>query len=101
MTVDIDHDVLTDAKIKEWNDFWGDAEDRARRTGGALPGLLEMTLMIALRESVTSFSGIASLLKGDEEGFPRMDGSEGITIVEFHDFEFDEYDIDVREEVLE
>src|SRR6266571_9388755 len=85
MTIDVDHDVFTAEKVKEWNEFWSGAEDRERR-GRVLKELLKMTLLVALRESVSSWSGTASLREGREEGFPKMDGSECVTIIAFHDF---------------
>ena len=85
MVIEVDHSVFTDAIFKECSDFWSSKP--------SFTEWLEMVYMIALRESVSSLSATRSLREGREEGFPRMDGSEGITLVSCEDFEFDECEI--------
>ena len=89
MVIEIDDQVFTDAHFKECSEFWSNKPD--------LRDWLKMVYMIALRESVTQWDGVKRLREGTEEGFPKMDGSEGITIVSFESFEFDDFEIDIRE----
>jgi hypothetical protein len=93
MIVEVDDEVLTPQILDEWNTFWGGADERAEAEGGPLVPLLKMMHRVALRESIASNSPLASLREGREEGFPKMDGSAGITIIEFDEFEFDGDDI--------
>lgn len=97
MIVEVDDEILTAEKITEWNEFWGGAKQRADCLAGPLPSLLKMAYRVALVESITSFDALRSLREGQEEGFPKMDGSAGITIVSFDSFEFDDYEIDAQE----
>ncbi|WP_250512662.1 DUF2528 family protein [Caballeronia sp. INDeC2] len=89
MVLEIDHAVFTDAQFKECSDFWADKPN--------FDEWLKMVYLIALRESIASWSGTRSLREGREEGFPKMDGSAGIAIISFDDFEFDDFEIDLRE----
>lgn len=89
MVIEVDHAIFSDAIFKECSDFWSSKPD--------FTDWLEMVYLIALRESIASWNSTASLREGKEEGFPKMDGSEGITIISFDDFEFDDFEIDCRE----
>jgi hypothetical protein len=89
MVIEVDHDVFTDAQFKECSEFWSNKPD--------FKDWLGMAYLIALRESIASWNALASLREGREEGFPKMDGSEGIAIISFDDFEFDDFEIDCRE----
>jgi len=89
MVIEIDHDVFTDAHFKECSDFWSNKP--------TFEEWLKMVYLIALRESVSSWSALRTLMDGREEGFPKMDGSAGIAIIDFDDFEFDDFEIDLTE----
>lgn len=89
MVIEVDHAVFTDEKFRECSEFWSNKP--------TFKDWLGTVYLIALRESVSSWSALASLREGREEGFPKLDGSEGITIVSFDEFEFDECEIDVEE----
>jgi hypothetical protein len=89
MVIEIDDVVFTDAHFKECSDFWSNKPN--------FKDWLGMVYLIALRESIASWNSTASLREGKEEGFPKMDGSEGITIISFDDFEFDDFEIECRE----
>jgi hypothetical protein len=89
MVIEVDTDVFTHEKFKECSDFWSNKP--------TFPDWLKMVYCIALRESVSSWNALRTLLDGREEGFPKVDGSEGITIVSFDEFEFDEFEIDCKE----
>lgn len=97
MVVEVDDEILTAEILKEWNEFWGDHEARADTEGGPLIPLLQMMYRVALRESIATWSALKGLREGTEEGYPKMDGSAGITIISFDDFEFDDYEINCRE----
>ena len=89
MVIEIGHEVFTPEIFKGCSEFWSNKPD--------LEDWLVMVYMIALRESVASTSGTRSLIEGKEEGFPKFDGSEGISIVEFDEFEFDDFNVDFME----
>lgn len=97
MIVEIDDAILTAEVVTEWNEFWGGAKQRADCLTGPLPSLLKMAYMVALRDSITTFDALRGLREGAEEGFPKMDGSTGIAIISFEQFDFDEYEVDCRE----
>lgn len=89
MVIEVDHEIFNDEAFKECSDFWSNKPN--------FKDWLGMVYLIALRESIISFNSTDSLRRGNEEGFPKMDGSEGITIISFDDFEFDDFEIDCRE----
>jgi hypothetical protein len=92
LVIDIDHSVFTDEQFKECSDFWSNKPD--------LTEWLQMVYLIVLRENFASISGTYRLREGNEEGFPKMDGSSGIEIIGFEGFEFDDFEIEVREVAL-
>jgi hypothetical protein len=89
MVIEIDHDVFTDAHFKECSEFWSSEPD--------FDEWLKMVYRVALHDSISTWDALRGLREGTEEGFPKMDGSEGITILEFDDFEFDDFGIECRE----
>lgn len=89
MVIEVDHAIMTPEVFKEYSEFWSNKPD--------LEDWLVSIYMIALRQSVAALSATASLMKGEEEGFPKMDGSAGVKIVSFDEFSFDEFDVDFME----
>lgn len=89
MVIEVDTDVFTHDKFKECSDFWSNKP--------TFDEWLKLVYLVALRESVASWNALARLREGREEGFPKMDGSEGITIISFDDFEFDDFEIELKE----
>jgi hypothetical protein len=89
MVIEIDHAVFTDEEFKECSEFWSNKPN--------LKEWLKMIYTIALRESIASLSALATLKEGREEGFPKMDGTRGLTIVSFDRFEFDDFEMSVTE----
>lgn len=97
MIVDVDDEILTPEALKDWNDFWGGSEERAAEPGGPLLPLLKKMYLEAIFYSVAYSNGTRDLKEGRVEGFPPMDGSCGITILSFDEFEFDKSEVDVTE----
>ncbi|WP_129112311.1 DUF2528 family protein [Burkholderia pseudomallei] len=89
MTIEIDHSIFTQDKFKECSDFWSSKP--------TFEEWLKLVYLVALRDSVASWSPLKGLREGTEEGFPKMDGSTGIRIIDFDDFEFDDFEIDLTE----
>lgn len=100
MTVEIDHDVMTDANLHEINSFWLDAEFRLiREDGNVLHAVLKMLLAEVLvvqlegglntRGVVEQFDYDAKFGRGGIEGWPKMDGSAGIKIIDVDGLEFE------------
>jgi hypothetical protein len=98
MTVEIDHAVMTDEKLHEINDFWGDAHYRFINADRDITkAVLKLLAAHAFRLTLTSFNAIDAFNDNRQEGWPAMDGSEGITIVRIDDVCFDADDIEVLE----
>jgi hypothetical protein len=100
MVVDVDDEKLTPQMLKDWNEFWGDADDRASDTGGPLIALLKMMYVRLLADDFGTLDALGDFRKGEVEGYPPMDGSCGVTIVSFTSFEFDDFNVEVVEEKI-
>ncbi|AYW18540.1 DUF2528 family protein [Klebsiella sp. P1CD1] len=87
LTVEIDHDVMTEEKLHEINNFWSNADYRLKRHETVLEAVLVMlakeALLIALSQGYNIY-GVVSEFDWSEgngvEGWPSMDGSDGIKI---------------------
>lgn len=90
MVVEIDHAIFTDAHFKECSEFWSNQP--------TFEEWLKMVYRVALHDSIATWSALAGLREGTEEGYPKMDGSAGITIISFDDFEFDDFEIELIEQ---
>lgn len=101
MVVEIDHAVMTDEKLHEINRFWTEPEYRlARRDDNIVKVVLAMLARRAFHLAMESFDVVREFSWKDgrgQEGWPAMDGSEGIKIIEVEEFDFDEEDISVTE----
>jgi hypothetical protein len=100
MAVVIDDEKFTPEILKEWNEFWSDHEYRSRQEGGPLKPLLKMLYLAVIYEDLQSGRGARSFREGREEGYPDMDGSQGIEIVSFESFEFDDFCVEIVEESM-
>jgi len=109
LVVEIDHDVMTDDKLHEINSFWGDANSRLIESGTVLNAVLKMLMNVSIRLMIESGWGDSFLVEkfnweskyGGVEGWPNMDGSEGIKIISGEDPEFDTGEMYIEElEVL-
>lgn len=100
MQVAIDRDICTDEKLLEMNEFWSGAEGRLSRAGGSpLKAVLKMLGLAVARETIDSWDAKEAFDWSKDkgvEGWPALDGSEGITLLEFDEYTFDEDDVHVR-----
>lgn len=93
MVVEIDHDVMTDAKLHEINNFWSEAEYRFERADDDI--VKAVLLMLAAKAFAMTFEHWDVPRAFDwkagrgQEGWPAMDGSDGIKIISIDDFEID------------
>ena len=86
MTVEIDHDIMTEAGLREINQFWSD-DHRREQKFGLLNGVLVMLAQLVIPEAQVqgySLAGVVGMFNwgsgNGQEGWPPMDGSEGIKI---------------------
>lgn len=98
MVIEVDDEKFTPEILNDWNTFWSDAETRAaHESGSALVPLLKMAYLRVLDDSVTYNSAKFRLENGENEGYPRFDGSVGLTVISIEDFEFDESEVSYDE----
>jgi hypothetical protein len=99
MQVAIDRDICTDEKLLEINSFWSGAEQRLSRSAGSpLKAVLKMLGTAVARETIQSFDAKDAFdwSKGrGVEGWPALDGSHGITLLDFNEYTFDEDEVHV------
>lgn len=94
MTVEIDPDRMTEEKLHEINQFWGDAEYRLMRHGGDVSRAVLDQLFNTVRNLQSArprtLCGVVYAFAWEDargkykdgiEGWPAMDGRDGITIV--------------------
>ncbi|MDO5940605.1 DUF2528 family protein [Burkholderia cepacia] len=96
IVVDVDHDILTEAKLVELEMFWGDGEARIAQFG-PLNAFLRRFAARFFAESVSSLAPKALFNAGRIEGFPAVDGSAGLLVRSYDEFEFTAEDVDVLE----
>lgn len=107
--IEIDHDVATEEKLHEINDFWSNSEQRIGEARSVLGAVLKMltakVLYLALEDG---FAGVESVIRSFDyeiegvvghEGWPKLDGSYGIKLIDFTDLTIDYDDMTVREVV--
>jgi hypothetical protein len=111
MTVEIDTDRMTEERLHEINRFWGDADYRLANCNGDVTAAVLRLLFDEVRglvqRSPRALSGVLYAFAWEDakgkykdgvEGWPAMDGSEGIRIVScWLELELDEL-IHVEEE---
>lgn len=91
--VEIDHDLLTEELLHEINDFWSGSKERLTDAHGivldAVLGILYRTLWFVVIESGnTSPESIAQEF-ARREGWPPLDGTNGIKIIHVDSVDFD------------
>ena len=97
MVVEVDDEILTPALLHDWNTFWGGADERIESgEGNPLQPLLKMMYLRVISCGHDQLDALQRLRTGREEGFLKMDGSQGITIVSFEEFEFDDHEVECR-----
>ncbi|EFK2935836.1 DUF2528 family protein [Escherichia coli] len=85
--IEIDHDVMTEEKLHEINNFWSEAKYRLMKHESVLNAVLIMlaqhAMLIALENNFNTYGVVCEFdwKEGNgQEGWPPMDGSEGIKI---------------------
>jgi hypothetical protein len=103
LTVEIDHDIVTDDALREMNEFWSNHEWRESKHGllNAVLIMLARHVMPIAYELGYNAHGIRALFDWDkgngQEGWPPMDGTQGIKITSIDvDGVFDEDDFTVK-----
>ncbi|EBF2169437.1 DUF2528 family protein [Salmonella enterica] len=86
LTVEIDHSICTDASLHQINNFFINAEDRYLDSDCDITATaLKMLAVFCFTEQTYqgwNAEGLIDLFKdGNVEGWPPMDGSEGIKIL--------------------
>lgn len=108
--VAIDHEVMTEDRLHEINDFWIDGEDRLdEEDGNVLDAVLKRLAQLCFVEQMYhdwNAYGLVKKFDWDDpncylEGWPKMDGSAGILIVEADGPEILSSDISVSSGLLE
>lgn len=102
--IDIDHDIMTNEELQEINNFWTSAKYREESKGGLVNGVLCMLGSAIFREQFVHEWLIEDLIKQFDwdagegvEGWPPMDGSHGITIVDVSEIEYSWHELDAME----
>lgn len=103
LTVEVDHDIVTDNALREINEFWSGHEDREDSHGllnAVLIMLARHVMPIAYEQGFNAY-GVRAMFDWDkgagQEGWPPMDGSQGIKITSVDvDGVFDEDDFTVK-----
>ena len=99
VVLEINDELLTQNDLHEINNFWGDSENRLFFANGdvlkVVLGLLYNTLLqLQVQEGNYNAQGVIGLFDWDhqkgQEGWPKMDGSMGIRILEIDEVIFDE-----------
>lgn len=96
MVVEIDHSILTEEKLHVLNNFWGGAATRLLRDT-VLDAVLKMLCAQFMGESVEYLNAKQRFNEGKVEGWPPLDGSYGIKLVSYDNFEFEMDNVDVSE----
>jgi len=108
ITVEIDHAMLTEADLHVLNNFWSDHDSMLdSHDGNVTHAVLERILRKVMYIQIVDGWTIDGLIRqfnfsdpnwnGATEGFPKMDGSDGIRIVKVEDIDFDAYTVEVSE----
>ncbi|AOJ05100.1 single-stranded DNA-binding protein [Burkholderia mayonis] len=96
IVVDVDHDILTDDKLCELVRFWSEGEAYIEQHG-PLQAFLKLFAARFFAASVEALSPKDAFNAGRIEGFPAVDGSSGLSVVDYDEFSFEADDIDVFE----
>lgn len=108
LTVEVDHEVLTEEKLKEINNFWASSQARLRDAdGNVLHAVLKRLAELVLWMDLSGSPDLAQLIKGFDwqdaswggvtEGWPKMDGSEGIRLIAVDSLRIDYDEMTVEE----
>ncbi|HCM1915221.1 TPA: DUF2528 family protein [Salmonella enterica subsp. salamae serovar 28:r:e,n,z15] len=102
LTVEIDHSICTDELLHQINNFFINAEYRLMENEGDITAtVLKMLAVFCFTEQVYqgwNTEGLIALFNnGNTEGWPPMDGSEGIKLLGCDDPDVSYGDMDVEE----
>lgn len=107
VTVEIDHDIVTEANLHELNNFWSNAEWRVEKHDGVLNAVLKMLAAQVIQIQFTAGYTTPGLIRqfdwdsgNGQEGWPPMDGSQGIKIIDTEDLEIDYDDMSIKSILL-
>ncbi|WP_114152975.1 DUF2528 family protein [Chromobacterium haemolyticum] len=96
VVVEVDRSLATDEKLAMINDFWIDGDERlADADGDLLKAVLARLCCRVLSLSMETFDVKAAFEKG-QEGWPRLDGEWGITLLSYDDFQLFHSDVEVK-----
>lgn len=95
--VEVDHAVLTEEKLREHMNFWTEGESLINGYGTPLKAFLTLLCRRIMKQSVLSLNVKDEFNSGCIEGYPPLDGTHGLTLITYDDFEFDG-DVDIDEE---
>ena len=99
VVVDIDHSICTDELLHQINNFWSEADYRlSQADDNVLHAVLKMLCCRVLRSSVADWNAMDEFKVKGVEGWPLLDGSAGITLVNVDDWEFDEEEVSIKEQ---
>jgi hypothetical protein len=100
VTLEIDPSILTEDKAHEINNFWGGAEERIGKCGDVYTVIAKMLARRIFLFSMTSIVPVGAMFDRKSgygvEGWPSLDGSEGITLITYDDFDIDSDDLTVE-----
>ena len=105
----VDLNVFTQEKAHEINKFWSDDDSRLDDADGdavvaVLKLLTSVCFSLKIAHSLNDY-GVTNQFDWDDgngvEGWPKMDGSYGITIISIDEITFDADDISIKNEPLD
>lgn len=100
IVVTIDHNVVTEEQLHEINDFWMDNDEMlASARGNIIHAVLKRLCIVCLSLDIEygyNTRGIIELI-GKREGWPPVDGSEGITLLSVDGLYISADDMTVKE----
>lgn len=103
MKFEVDHSIATEDFFHELNDFWSESEDRVDEDGSAFSGVMKLLAAVIFQLTVEypnkNTNGIKQLFKYGKEGWPQLDGSWGIELLETDSFEFDSSEFTITKEL--
>lgn len=97
MFFEVDHAVLTEDKLREYMGFWFGGELLISQYGTPFKAYMNMLCREFMAQTVITFAPKNVFDLGNAEGFTKLDGTEGITLITWDDFEFSD-DVDIHEE---
>ncbi|WP_454735456.1 DUF2528 family protein [Cupriavidus necator] len=99
--VELDDRPETEAVLHEINNFfgWAEAQRSINRHGSLVKAVLAQLCVKCMTLSMREFNVVAAFNEGHgQEGWPKLDGSEGIRLVSVEEFYFEEGDVNIRRE---